>query len=315
MASTDKHDARVRVSLEPDDGDRLAGRVCVVTGANSGIGRETSRRLAESGATVVMVCRSKERGERAMAHVKKRTGSSLLELMHADLASFDSVRGFAAAYQENHDSLHVLVNNAGLARLSRSVTVDGHETTLQVNYLSHFLLTNLLLGLLKRSAPSRIINVSSVAHRGAHINFDDLQMEKGYGVMKAYGQSKLALILFTYELARRLEGTGVTVNCLHPGTVATNIWGNAMGPAAFLGKATRLFMKSPERGAETTVYLASSPEVRGTTGKYFDQMEEKRSSSASYDTEAARRLWDVSAGLVGLDQSGLAYLNAGVGAP
>lgn len=280
----------------------MDGKVCMVTGASSGIGKVTAIRLGELGATVVMVCRSRERGEKALVEVEESGGRGSAELMLADLASLESVRSLVKDYMGRHDSLHVLVNNAGVARVRRSMTPDGFETTFQVNYLSHFLLTNLLLGLLKKSAPSRIVNVSSVSHFGGHLRLDDLQMTRGYGVMKAYSQSKLAQVLFTYELARRLEGTGVTVNCLHPGAVATNIWRNYLGPASFLGGISRLFLKSPEKGAETSVYLASSPEVEGVTGKYFDQMRERKSSDDSYGAVTAKRLWEVSAEIAGLDR-------------
>lgn len=278
----------------------MANKVCMVTGANSGIGKETAEKLAEMGASVVMVCRNRERGEKAMVEIKRRSGSDSVELLISDFASLESVRGLAKGFKEKHGMLHVLVNNAGEARMTRSVTGDGFETTFQVDYLSHFLLTNLLLDLLKKSAPSRIVNVSSVAHYSGHLNFDDLQMERGYWVMRAYSQAKLALVLFTYELSRRLNGTGVTANCLHPGAVATNIWGRPMGPFSFLGKATRLFMVSPQRGAETQVYLASSPEVQGVTGNYFDKKREKRSSSDSYNRTLAGKVWDASVAMVGL---------------
>ena len=278
----------------------MSGRICLITGANSGIGKATAEKLARLGATVVMVCRSRAKGEKAMQGIREKSGNPSLELIQADLASLQSVRALARDYLAGHDALHVLVNNAGVAQVTRSVTADGFETTLEVDYLSQFLLTNLLLGVLKKSAPSRIVSVSSVAHYGGHIDFDDLQMEKGYGVMKAYSRAKLAQVLFTHELARRLEGTGVTANCLHPGAVATNIWGRPLGPLSFLMKVNRLFLISPEKGAETPVYLASSPEVEGVTGKYFDGGQEKKSSDESYDQELARRLWDASAKLVGL---------------
>jgi len=278
----------------------LARRVCIITGANSGIGKETAVKLAELGATIVMVCRSKERGEKAMEEIKARSHSDSVELLLADLASLDSVRALAREYLEKHDDLHVLVNNAGGVRLMRSTTVDGFEVTFQVDYLSHFLLTNLLLEVLKKSAPSRIVNVSSASHYRGHLNMEDLQMKKGYGVMKAYGQAKLAQVLFTYELARRLKGTGVTANCLHPGAVATNIWKGPMGPLRFLGNISRLFLISPERGAETPVYLASSTEVEGVSGKYFDLKREKESSAESYDVPLARRLWEDSEKMTGL---------------
>jgi NAD(P)-dependent dehydrogenase (short-subunit alcohol dehydrogenase family) len=277
----------------------MPGKVCIVTGANSGIGRVTAEELAGMGATVAMVCRNQSRGERALSEIRAKTGGTV-ELLVADFASLDSVRRMAEEFRKTHDSLQVLVNNAGMVRVRRSVTADGFERTFQVNYLSHFLLTRLLLDSLKKGAPSRIVNVSSASHYGGFIPLDDLQLTKGYGVMRAYGQSKLAQVLFTYELSRRLTGTGVTANCLHPGAVATNIWGSAMGPLAAIGKVSKLFLLSPARGAETPVYLASSPEVEGVTGKYFDEKREKKSSAVSYDEKLAAKLWEMSSAMVGL---------------
>jgi NAD(P)-dependent dehydrogenase (short-subunit alcohol dehydrogenase family) len=277
----------------------MSGKVCMVTGANSGIGRATAEQLAMMGASVVMVCRNRSKGERTLSEIRNKTGGSV-ELLLADFASLDSVRRLVEQFTKTHDSLQVLVNNAGLAKVRRTVTGDGFETTFQVNYLSHFLLTRLLLDILKKGAPSRVVNVSSVSHYGGSMPLDDLQLEKGYGVMKAYSLSKLALVLFTHELSRRLSGTGVTANCLHPGAVATNIWGNAMGPLSFLGKASKLFLIGPDKGAETPVYLASSPDVEGVTGKYFDDKKEKKSSAKSYDEELAAELWDRSSAMVGL---------------
>jgi NAD(P)-dependent dehydrogenase (short-subunit alcohol dehydrogenase family) len=272
----------------------------MITGANSGIGKATAILLARKGATVVMVCRNEKKGERAKIEIERKSTSDSIELLLADLASFHSVRQLAEEFKNKHDKLHVLINNAGLFRLRDSVTVDGFETTLQVNYLSHFLLTNLLLGVLRSSAPSRIVSVSSVAHYGGHIDFDELQGGRGPARMKAYSQSKLAQVLFTYELSRRLEGTGVTANCLHPGGVATNIWGNPLGPARFLAKVVRLFLVSPEKGAQTPVYLASSTDVEGVSGRYFESKRPRQSSKESYDEAVAQRLWRASAHLTGL---------------
>jgi len=272
----------------------------MVTGASSGIGKETSKRLAELGAIVVLVCRNQKKGEKAMSEIKGASNNAQVELMLADFASLDSVRALAKEFLEKHHSLHVLVNNAGGVNVMRSMTADGFETTFQVDYLSHFLLTNLLLDVLEKSAPSRIVNVSSASHYGGHLNFDDLQMKKRYGVMKAYSRAKLAQVLFTYELSRRLQGTGVTVNALHPGAVATNIWKGSMGPFSFLGNISRLFLISPEKGAETPVYLATSPEVEGVTGKYYDHRREKQSSAESYDRATAEKLWDESEKMTGL---------------
>ena len=283
--------------------NELAGKVCMVTGANSGIGKATAMELARMGGKTVMVCRSREKGEHAMIDIKTKSGSDSVELLIADFASLHSVRQLVQEFAREHDRLHVLVNNAGLFRLRRTVTGDGFETTFQVNYLSHFLLTNLLMGLLKKSAPSRIVSVSSVAHYGGHIDFDDLQGERGYGGWRAYSQSKLAQVLFTHELARRLSGTDVTANCLHPGAIATNIWGNAAGRARVLTKVVRLFMAGPQKGAETSVYLASSPEIAGVSGEYFEKKRAKKSSTESYDEHVAERLWDASADLTNLDSS------------
>jgi NAD(P)-dependent dehydrogenase (short-subunit alcohol dehydrogenase family) len=278
----------------------MVGKVCMVTGANSGIGKATAEGLARLGASVVMVCRDRGRGESAKREIEASIRGCSVELMLCDLASLESVRSFAKEFARTHSSLHVLLNNAGVVSLRRSTTVDGFEATFQVNYLSHFLLTNLLLDLLQRSAPSRIVNVSSGAHFGGSIDLDDLRMTRGYGVMKAYSRSKLAQVLFTYELARRLAGTGVTVNCLHPGAIATALFGRPMGSASFVAKGFRLFMPGPEQGAKTSIYLASSPEVEGVTGKYFDRMREKRSSVASYDEGLARRLWAANESMTGL---------------
>ncbi len=277
----------------------------MITGANSGIGKETAEKLAELGATVVIVCRNRDRGKQAMGDIERRSRSDSVELLLADFRSLDSVRALAQGFAKKHDSLHVLINNAGVVRVRRSVTVDGFETTFQVDYLSHFLLTNLLLELMKKSAPSRIINVSSASHYGGRLNLDDLQMKRGYGVMKAYSQAKLAQVLFTYQLAWRLEGTGVTANCLHPGAVATNIWGSAMGPFAFLGKISKLFLASPEKGAEPSVYLASSPEVEHVSGRYFEQKRDEKSSAESCDWALGEKLWSESERLTDLRGSSL----------
>lgn len=274
----------------------------MITGSSSGIGKATATALARMGASIVMVCRDGSKGESARREIIGRSGAREedVTLMLADLASLDSVRALAGDYLKTGRRLSVLINNAGLILGQRTVTRDGLESTFEVNYLSHFLLTNLLLGLLESSAPSRIINVSSGAHFRGHIDFDDLQEEKRYGAMRAYSQSKLAQVLFTHELARRLDGTGVTVNSVHPGAVATN-W--ARHSAGALGIGVRIgspFMLSPEKGAETSVYVASSPDVAGVTGKYFTKKREERSSAESYDDGEAKRLWLVSSELVGL---------------
>jgi NAD(P)-dependent dehydrogenase (short-subunit alcohol dehydrogenase family) len=280
--------------------DSMNGKTVLVTGANSGIGKVTALELARARAQVVMLCRNKEKGEAARREIIDDTGHQAVELMIADLASVASIREFAAEFKRTHNRLHVLVNNAGLFVPVRRLTVDGFESTFAINHLGEFLLTDLLLDLLRASAPARIVNVSSRAHFRTGIDFDDLQGERKYRGFKAYARSKLANVLFTYELARRLEGTGVTANCLHPGVVRTNfgrVSDSAMGWGA---RVAAPFMISPEKGAKTSIYLASSPEVEGVTGKYFVKSKPARSSALSYNVEAARRLWDVSARLTGV---------------
>jgi NAD(P)-dependent dehydrogenase (short-subunit alcohol dehydrogenase family) len=280
----------------------MTGRICLITGATSGIGKAAAIELAKMNATVVMVARNKEKGEQTLVNVKQTSGNSNVDLLIADLSSMNQVRNLAEEFKQRYAKLHVLINNAGLANLRRYVTEDGYETTFATNYLAAFLLTNLLLDTLKTSAPSRIVNVSSVAHYNAHIDFDDIQLEKNYGTMRAYGISKLALVLFTRELARRLNGTGVTSYSLHPGAVATNIWTRPGGFARVVMTIPKLFMISPKKGAETVVYLASSPDVLGLSGEYFEKKQAKRSSEESYDESVAKKLWEVSAELTHLQQ-------------
>ena len=280
----------------------MQGKVCIVTGANSGIGKATSLGLAQMGATVVMVCRDRTKGEEAQNEIKTKSGNDAIDLLLAELSSQDSIRQLVENFQQHYTQLHVLINNAGGVNLSRRDTVDGFEMTFAVNYLAPFLLTNLLLDKLKASAPARIVNVSSESHESGYIKMDDLQLEKKYRLMRAYGQSKLALVLFTYELARRLQGTGVTANCLHPGFVATNIGQSGVGR---IGRSiVKLIFSSlgisPEEGAKTSIYLASSPDIEGVTGKYFVKSIPVRSAPISYDESLQRQLWEESAKLVNL---------------
>lgn len=272
--------------------------MAMVTGANSGIGLVTAQGLAGLGAKVVLVCRDRERGAAALKQIKARSGNDAAELMLCNLASQQSIREFAGEFKRTHDRLDVLVNNAGVYFRNRTVVEGNLETTFAVNHLAYFLLTNLLLDAIKRSAPARIINVSSAAHPYGHIDFDNLQGEKNYKGVRAYANSKLANVLFTYELARRLSATGVATNCLHPGAVATNIF---RALPKFVEAIIKLVTLSPEKGAETSIYLAASPDVEGVTGKYFIKKTETRSSPESYNEDVARKLWAVSAQLTGVD--------------
>lgn len=281
----------------------MKDRVCVITGANSGIGKATALGLAKMGATVVLVCRDWRRGEAALAEIEAASGNSDLGLLLADLSLQASVRQLAEEFKARYSHLHVLINNAGIALSKRSVTAEGIETTFAVNYLAPFLLTNLLLDVLTASAPARVVNVAGDYHRKATLNFDNLMSERNYTRLGANNQAKLALVLFTYELARRLDGTGVTANCLHPGAVATDAAikdPDVSALARFMYKLVKPFFLSPEEGAATSLYLASSPEVEGVTGKYFVKQAPVESSPESYDVAIARRLWDVSAELTGL---------------
>lgn len=278
----------------------MNGKNCMVTGANSGIGKVVAKELSRMGGRVTLVCRNQVKGEIARNEIENATGNKSVELMLADLSSLESVRALAKNYRGAHTELNVLVNNAGLIIGKRTATVDGLETTFVVNYLSHFLLTNLLLDLLSNSAPSRVVNVTSDAHFRGHMSLEDLQEVGNYGAMRAYCQSKLAQVLFTYELAERLKGSRVTVNCVHPGAVRTR-WGDEAGALGIGIRIARPFMLSPERGAETPIYLASSPDVEGVTGKFFSKKKERQSSSESYDQTEWKKLWEVSMTLAGLN--------------
>ncbi|MGH7899542.1 MAG: SDR family oxidoreductase [Candidatus Binatia bacterium] len=278
----------------------LRDKTCMITGATSGIGRAAAIEIARLGARLIVVGRDRERGEAALREIRDRSGNGDVELLLADLSSQQSIRALAGELLARDRPLHVLVNNAGIFALRRSLTVDGIESVFAVNHLGYFLLTNLLLDRLKRSAPARIVNVASDAHAWGAIDFDDLGGERRYGWMRIYGRSKLANILFTYELARRLAGSGVTVNCLHPGAVATRLGAQNGAIARFLIGLLRPFLRMPEAGADTIVHLAASPELDGVTGKYFVDRREGRSSRESRDGAVARRLWEVSAEMTGV---------------
>jgi len=281
----------------------MQNKVCIITGATSGIGKATALGLAKMGANVAIIGHDKEQGENAQNEIKSKTGNPNVDLLLDDLSSQAEIRKLAEDIQARYTTVHVLINNAGIAPIKRSVTVDGIERVFAVNYLAPFLLTNLLLERLKASAPARVVNVAGDFHRKATIQFDDLMSEKDYNGIRANNQAKLALILFTYELARRLDGTGVTVNCLHPGAVATD--GPLKDPnlpafSRVMYKLVRVFFASPEKGAETSVYLSASSEVENVSGKYFIKKTSVESSPESYDEEIARRLWKVSEELTGL---------------
>jgi len=277
----------------------MDGRVFLVTGATSGIGRATALELSRRGATVHLVARDRARGEAALAEVA-RAGGGRARLHLADLSSMAAVRALAEEVRATAPALHVLVNNAGAVEMERRVSPDGLEMTFAVNHLAYFLLTHLLLDLLRSSAPARVVNVASTAHRGKTLDFGDLQNTRRYAGLRVYGQSKLANILFTRELARRLDGSGVTANSLHPGVVATGFGRSSGGWMGFGVRLIAPLLLRPEQGAETTLYLACSPEVEGVSGQYFERCRPVRPSPAARDDAAARRLWEESARLVGL---------------
>ena len=285
---------------QPPPSLSMEGKTCVVTGANRGIGRATAEGLAALGARVVLVARDGAAAETAAGEIRDTTGNPAVEAVTADLASQASIRRLSTTLLDRCPRLDVLVNNAGLVMRSRTMTVDGIETVFAVNHLAYFLLTNLLLDRLKASAPARIVNVSSEAHQGHRLDFDDLQLKRGWRPIKAYSLSKLANVMFTYELARRLAGTGVTSNCLHPGVIATKLLLDYLPLPSVTSPVTTAFAGTPARGAETPIYLAASPEVEGVTGEYFARRKPRKSTAYSHDTEAARRLWDESARLTGL---------------
>ncbi len=276
-------------------------RTAVVTGANSGIGLETARGLARAGFHVVLLCRNAERAAAAKADIDASVPGASTEIVLGDLSDMASVRAAAAEIVERLDRLDVLVNNAGLTlRGKRQVTEAGLDVMLAANHLGPFLLTNLLLPLLQASAPARIVNVASDAHRFGRIHFDDLQATRGYGFLSfpRYGETKLMNILFTRALARRLEGSGVTVNAVHPGSVSTNIG----APGRFVSAATKVILRSPEQGARTSLHVATSPAADGVSGAYFasSKRADRKLSKRARDDEVGERLWAVSEGLVGL---------------
>jgi retinol dehydrogenase-12 len=272
----------------------IVGKTCLVTGATSGIGYETARTLANMGATLVIVGRDEQKCIRSVECFRQESGNPHVDYLRADLSSQEQIHSLVGEFKERFDRLHVLINNAGAFFLRRKESVDGIEMTFALNHLAYFLLTDLLLDTIKSSAPARIVNVGSNSHLGMHLNLSDLQGRHGYNSWRAYGQSKLANLLFTYELARRLEGSHVTVNALHPGFVATGIGKNNGWYARLALWFARWKALTPVQGAQTAIYLATSPEVDGMTGKYFINKKMVASSPASYDRDIAQRLWQVS---------------------
>ena len=278
----------------------LTGRTCLVTGATRGVGRATAEALAKLGANVVIHGRdSAAVGAVCRATVRMARGGQVTGAV-ADFASLKSVRRMAEEVAAQHPQLHVLVNNAGTGARQRRETADGFEWSFGVNHLAPFLVTSLLLPLLTKSTPARIVTVASMAYRRAVLNFDDLQWQRRkYRTMQAYSESKLANILFTLELSRRLKGAGVTANCLHPGVVATNMFASLGGPVGkFFGVLLRPLLVSPAAGAKTSVYLASAPELAAVSGRFFERSHEVALDANAQDTAAARRLWEISEGLV-----------------
>ena len=279
----------------------MNGKTCLITGATSGIGKAAAMQLGQLGANLVLVARNPQKAAATMEQVRQQTGNQQVEFLLADLSSQQEVRRLAEDFKARYERLDVLVNNAGAVMISHQQSVDGIEMTFALNHLSYFLLTNLLMDVLKSSSPSRIVNVSSDSHRDAVLDFQDLQYQGRYRGFQAYGRSKLANLLFTYELARRLTGTGVTANCLHPGLVATNLMADNGVTGRVMNVFFRVFGRSSDRGAQTVTYLASSSRMEDVSGRYYVDEEAALSSQASYDEEAARMLWQVSEELTGLE--------------
>ena len=278
----------------------MQGRTCVVTGATSGIGFETAQALLRRGARLVLVARSRGKAEDAVTMLTAATGQRDVTVVQGDLGVQADVRRVAAELLACCPRIDVLVNNAGVVNLERRLTVDGIEETLAVNHLGYYLLTRLLLERLLGSAPARIVNVASDAHRFARVDLDDLQGVHRYRALRVYGRSKGCNILFSYELARRLAGTGVTVNCCHPGAVRTGLGQNNGRVASALSKVVGAFFRTPAQGAATSIRLATAADLASVTGQYFANEQPKRSSAATYDAAVQRRLWEESARLTGL---------------
>ncbi len=284
----------------------MEGKSVMITGATGGIGYYAALEIARMGASVTILGRDQVKCISAVQAIQGETGNPNVASLQADFSSLAQVRTVAQAYLDQHDHLDVLINNAGTSSLSRKVSADGFELSFAVNHLAHFLLTNLLVDALIRSPSARVVTVSSGAHLGQELDFDNLQLAHAYAPFRAYGRSKLANILFAYELARLLEGTHVTSNVMTPGMVATEMWRKVnrwIGPLVYA--VIKRTAQTPAQGAETITYLASSPEVDGTTGQYYAYKHPIQSSEASHNVETARRLWKVSAELTGVSELNL----------
>lgn len=275
----------------------MKNKIALITGATSGIGKETAKALAKEGMKLVLPVRNLSKGEALREEIHTLTGNGSVELFQCDLSSMDSIRSFVRDYNENYDRLDVLVNNAGVWEMKRSESKDGIENTFAINHLAPFLLTNLLLDKLKASAPARIVTVSSMAHTTGKINFDDIEGKRRWSWMGSYAQSKLANLFFTRHLAKELEGTGVVANCLHPGVVSTHLFDKM---PKMLHPAMKLVMIPPHKGAETSVYLATSPEAQNFTGEYLAKKKIRKTSAYTYNKEVAEKLWKVSKKYTGL---------------
>jgi NAD(P)-dependent dehydrogenase (short-subunit alcohol dehydrogenase family) len=280
-------------------GADMHGKTVLITGANQGVGKASAEALGKMGAKLILVCRNAEKAKAAIADIEK-AGAKDVELLIGDLGTQADIRRIASEVLAKHDRLDVLINNAGVLVTNRRETKDGIEETFAINHLGYFLLTTLLLDLVKKTPRARIVSVSSRAHNGASVNWADPQLRKGWSAFRAYGQSKLCNILFTRELARRLEGTGVTANSLHPGVIASGFGHTDGGIVSVLVTIAKPFFITPEKGARTQVWLASSPEVEGISGKYFDNCKEKTPSKAALEAGAPERLWAISEELTGV---------------
>ncbi len=280
----------------------MKGKTVLITGADGGIGREITRALAKKGSSLVMACIDADAARPVCEEIKEESGNVAIEIMQIDLASLASVRQFAGSFSDRYQQLHVLINNAGVFCAKRQETADGFEKTLGINYLGPFLLTNLLLPVLKKTPEARIINVSSNACAQGRLDLNNIHLKKGYQGFKAYANSKLAVVLFTLELAERMKGSGITVNAVHPGHVATNIWNMWPGKwyQSLLFKIIRRFARTPEEAAHNSVFLACSDEVSGITGTYFDDRKPKALPTACTDVTLRKNLWALSEKLTGL---------------